>query len=252
MFYSKQFNEFKNVKHTFFSKKKGFSKGIYKSLNCGLGSDDNKNDIIKNLDFVANSMNSSINDLILMNQTHSNKVIVVNSENRLDKKFDCDALITKLTNVTLGVLTADCVPLILYDEVNKIIGCVHAGWRGALSGVIENTLNKFKTINHNNRIYACIGPCIGKNSYEVGNEFHKKFLSFSPKNSIFFKNVKGKFFFDIRSFVNHKLKDSHVTYVDNVSMDTCQDSDNFFSYRRSTKLGENDYGRCISTICLKT
>ena len=252
MFYSKQLSTFKNIKHIFFSKKKGFSKGLYKGLNCGLGSNDNSQNVMKNLDFVADNMNANINDLILMNQTHSNQVIVVDSNNKTNKKFNCDALITKLTDVPLGVLTADCVPIILYDKINKIIGCIHAGWRGALNGIVENTLNEFRKINDNILIHASIGPCIGKDSYEVGKEFYENFLNFSPKYSIFFRNIKNKFFFDIRSFVIYKLQDSGVTHIDNVAMDTYRDSDNFFSYRRSKKLGENDYGRCISTICLKT
>ena len=114
-------------------------------------------------------------NLVLMHQTHSNKVIVVDKKNK-NKKIIADALITKSEGLAIGVLTADCVPIILYDEINKIIGCIHAGWRGAISGIIENTLNKFKEINNNNKINVAVGPCIGNESYEVSVEFYDNFL----------------------------------------------------------------------------
>tara|TARA_X000001036_G_scaffold269095_1_gene249801 strand:- start:9009 stop:9770 length:762 start_codon:yes stop_codon:yes gene_type:complete len=253
MFFSGQFKKFKNINHCFFSKKNGYSEGIYKSLNCGIGSFDKKENIIKNLNLVSKTMQVKNNNLILMNQTHSNKVILVDHNNLNNKKLNADALITKLENVTLGVLTADCVPIILYDKVNHIIGCVHAGWKGAISGIIENTLNKFNKMNKINKIFASVGPCIGRESYEVGIEFYEKFMTKSKANELFFnKNKDSKFLFDIRAYIVSKLRYGGVINVDNVEFDTFKDNGNFFSYRRSQKLGEVDYGRCISTICLKT
>lgn len=253
MFFSGQFKKFKNINHCFFSKKNGYSEGIYKSLNCGIGSFDKKENIIKNLNLVSKTMEVRNNNLILMNQTHSNKVILVDHNNLNNKKLNADALITKLENVTLGVLTADCVPIILYDKVNHIIGCVHAGWKGAISGIIENTLNKFNKMNKINKIFASVGPCIGRESYEVGIEFYEKFMTKSKANELFFnKNKDSKFLFDIRAYIVSKLRYGGVINVDNVEFDTFKDNSNFFSYRRSQKLGEVDYGRCISTICLKT
>ena len=128
MFYSKTFKKIKNLKHCFFSKKNGFSSGVYKSLNCGRGSKDSKKNINKNLNFVAKKMGVKKNKLILMYQTHSKKVIEI-KENNLKKKINADAMITKMKGVALGVVTADCVPIILYDINNKIIGCIHAGWK---------------------------------------------------------------------------------------------------------------------------
>ncbi len=251
MFFSKKLSQYKNIKHCFFSKKNGFSKGIYKSLNCGPGSNDNKLDIKKNLELVQKKMDLKNDNLILMNQTHSNKVIVIDDENKGKKKFNSDALITKLKGVALGVLTADCVPIILYDEKNKIISSIHAGWKGSISGIIENTLSKFKKIDSDNKIIAIIGPCIGTDSYEVGMDFYENFLKESEKNKNFFlKKEKNKFFFDIRGYVNNRLITNGITNIDNINIDTFKDDDNFFSYRRSKKLGETDYGRCISTICL--
>ena len=250
MFYSKKFKKFKNIKHCFFSKKGGFSKGIYQSLNCGKGSNDSKKNVNKNLSLVSKKMKIHQKKLSLMYQTHSNKVIVINKKNKNSKKFNSDALITKMEDVALGVVTADCVPIILYDIKNQIIGCIHAGWKGASSGIIENTVKNFKKLNSNNRIFASVGPCIGKKSYEVDINFYKKFISKSKKNFIYFsKKNTDKKLFNLRKYVNDKLIKLNVR-VDHVNHDTFKEKNRFFSYRRSQKLHEKDYGRCISVISL--
>ena len=250
MFYSKKFKTFKNINHCFFSRKGGFSKGIYNSLNCGLSSEDSKTNVLNNLNLVSKKMNISSKKLMLMYQTHSSKVIVINKKNKNLKKFQSDAIITKMKGYALAVVTADCVPIIFYDIKNKIIGCAHAGWKGALNGIIENTLNEFKKLNANNRIYASVGPCIGKRSYEVNLDFYKKFISETKNNKIYFltKNKKKKLF-DLREYIGDKLLKLNVK-VDQVNHDTFSDKDNFFSYRRSQKLYKNDYGRCISIVSL--
>ena len=249
MFYSKNFKKFKNINHCFFSKKNGFSKGIYKSLNCGRGSKDDKKNINKNLIFVSDSMGVVKNKLILMHQTHSSKVVEIR-KNNYKKIIKADAMITKMKGVALGVLTADCVPVILYDIKNQIIGCVHAGWKGAYFDIIKNTIDKIRKINSNNQIYACIGPCIGQKNYEVDLVFFKKFINKSKKNRKYFsyKN-KTKKNFNLRKFVADKLRKYRVK-VDHVNRDTFAQKNYFFSYRRSTKLNEKDYGRCISVICM--
>jgi YfiH family protein len=250
MFYSKKFKKFKKINHCFFSRKGGVSKGIYSSLNCGNGSKDNKRNISKNLAYISKKINVDFKKLILMNQTHSNKVILVNDKNKNFKKFNSDAIITRIKGLALGVLTADCVPIILYDFENEIIACIHAGWKGASSGIIENTLSKFRKLNLNNKIYACIGPCIGRKSYEVNLPFYNNFISISKKNKKYFiKKNNFKKNFDLRKYVNDKLIDQNVK-VDHVRHDTFIEKNNFFSYRRSQKLCENDYGRCISAISL--
>ena len=249
MFYSKRLNKFKKIKHCFFSKKGGYSKGIYKSLNCGKGSKDNKNDVIKNLNFVAKKMSVERSKLILMHQTHSNKVVEIKWHN-FKKKIDADALITKLNGFAIGVLTADCVPVIIFDTENKIIGCVHAGWKGAFSGIIEKTIKRIKKLNSNNKIYASVGPCIGEKSYEVDILFYKKFVSKSRRNKIYFKHKsKMKKLFNLRKFVTDRLLKFNVK-VDQVNKDTFAEKSNFFSYRRSRKLKQKDYGRCLSSVCL--
>ena len=250
MFYSKKLKKFNNIKHCFFSRKKGFSKGLYKSLNCGRGSKDKKNDILKNLSFVAKKMGVKSKNLLLMHQTHSSKVIEI-KKNNLRKKIRADAMITKMKRIALGVVTADCVPIILYDSRNEIIGCIHAGWKGAFSDIIKNTINKIKKLGSDNLIYACVGPCIGKKSYEVDLVFYKKFINNSKKNKKYFsyKNQNKKLF-NLRKFVADKLIKLKVK-VDHVDKDTFAQKSNFFSYRRSRKTDQKDYGRCISTVCMQ-
>ena len=250
MFYSKNLKKIKQIKHCFFSRKGGFSKGIYKGLNCGKGSKDNKANVKRNLKFVSKKINVKLDNLKLMYQTHSNRVIVLNKNNKKLKNFYSDAIITSIKGYALGVVTADCVPIILYDNKNQSIGCIHAGWKGAFSGIIEKTIKKFKKLNSKNKILASIGPCIGQKSYEVDIDFYKKFISKSKRNKIYFlKKNNMKKLFNLRKYVNDKLIKLNVK-VDHVNHDTFKEKSRFFSYRRSQKLQEKDYGRCISVICL--
>ena len=249
MFYSKKLKKFKGIKHCFFSRKGGFSKGLYRGLNCGRGSKDNKINILKNLAYVSQKFFVNKDKLILMNQSHSNKVIEI-KKNNYKKKINSDAMITKVRGLAIGVVSADCVPVIIYDLKNEIVGCIHAGWKGAFLGIIKNTINKIKKLNSNNKIFASIGPCIGGKSYEVDITFYKRFLKQSKKNKKYFsyKN-KNKKFFNLRKFVADKLTELKVK-VDHVNHDTFREKSNFFSYRRSCKLMQNDYGRCISVVRL--
>ena len=250
MIKSKLISKHKYISHGFFNKLGGYSDGIYKSLNCGKGSKDNKANIKKNLKFVSKKINVKLNNLKLMHQTHSNKVIFISKNNRRAKNFYSDALITNIKGYALGVVTADCVPIILYDSKNQFIGCIHAGWKGAFSGIVENTIRKFKRLNSKNEILASIGPCIGQKSYEVDINFYKKFLSQSKKNKAYFiKKNNLKKLFNLRKYVNDKLLKLNVK-VDHVNHDTFKEKSSFFSFRRSQKLLEKDYGRCISVISL--
>ena len=184
-----------------------------------------------------------------MHQTHSNKVVEI-KKNNYKKKIFADAMITKMKGFALGVVTADCVPIILYDAKNEIIGCIHAGWKGAFLGIIKNTISKIKKISSRNKFYACIGPCIGKKSYEVDKNFYKMFLAKSRNNKIYFSNKnKTKKLFNLRKFVTNKLIKANIN-IDQIDRDTFAEKGNFFSYRRSCKLKQKDYGRCISSICM--
>ena len=198
---------------------------------------------------VSQKMKVKKNNLVLMYQTHSNKVFEIKKSN-FKRKIKSDALITKVRGIALGVVTADCVPILIYDINNQIIGCIHAGWKGAISGIIENTIKKIKKNNLNCQFFATIGPCIGKMSYEVDLNFYKKFISKSMKNKIYFsRKNKFKKLFNLRKYVSDKLLKNNVK-IDHVKYDTYVNKNNFFSFRRSQKLGQNDYGRCISVIRL--
>ncbi len=252
MFFSQKLEKFNNLKHCFFTKNNGFSDGLYKSLNCGIGSRDKISNVRKNLNYVANFMEVKSENLILMNQTHSNKVILFEPSGKNENiRVNADAIITKSKNFAIGVLTADCIPIIFFDQVNNIVGCVHAGWKGAFSGIIENLVSKLISINKEFKITASVGPCIHQKSYEVDNNFFKKFINDDKENELLFKKISTeKFLFDLRGYVNKKLKYNGIIDVDNIDMDTFSDDKNFFSYRRSLKLGESDYGRCMSAIKL--
>ena len=249
MFISKKLKKFKEIKHCFFSRNRGFSKGFYKSLNCGRGSMDFKNNINKNLEYVSKKMGVKPYNLILMYQTHSNKVLEITKKN-FKKGIASDAMVTKINKIALGVVTADCVPILIYDHKKKIVGCIHAGWKGALSGIIKNTIMKIRKLAPTNDIYASVGPCIGKKSYEVDIKFFKKFVKKSQKNKKYFSNKnKNKKLFNLRKFVADKLLELKVK-IDHVNRDTFKETNNFFSFRRTTILKQKDYGRCISVIKL--
>ena len=252
MYFSKKLSNFTNITHCFFSKKGGVSKGIYDSLNCGFGSSDNKRNIKDNLSLVSEKMGINKNNLFLMNQTHSSKVVVIDESNINVQRVDADALITKIKNIAISVLTADCVPVLIYEKKNNIVACVHAGWKGAISGIIENTLNQIIKMNKNNNIYVAIGPCIGLKNYEIDKKFYNKFIRKDRMNEIFFSSTKNdKFLFDLRKYINFKITKFDVNDVENIELDTYEENEKFFSFRRSRKLGEKDYGRCISTIGIK-
>ena len=249
MFYSKKLKKIKKLKHCFFSRNNGFSRGVYRSLNCGRGSKDNKKNIQKNLKFVAKTMAVERAKLILMHQTHSNKVVEITKKN-YKKIIVADAMITQMRNLAIGVVTADCVPIIFCDTKSQVAGCIHAGWKGAFSGIVENTIQKVQKLNLKNKIYASVGPCIGNKSYEVDIKFYEKFVSKSWKYKIYFKEKnKTKKLFNLRKFVADKLLKLGVK-VDHVNKDTFSEKSNFFSFRRSFKLKQKDYGRCISAVRL--
>ena len=157
MFFSKKLKKFIGLKHCFFSRKGGYSKGIYEALNCGRGSNDKRDNIIRNLNYVSKRMGVKKSKLVLMHQTHSNKVLEVKKINSR-KSFHSDAIVTKVKGLALGVVTADCAPVLLYDKKSKIIGCIHAGWKGAYSGIIKNTIQKIKRMGGSCLLYTSPSP----------------------------------------------------------------------------------------------
>ena len=249
MFYSKNLLNNNSLKHCFFSRKNGVSKGIYQSLNCGIGSNDNPKDIRKNLEIVSKIFNIDTDKLAIMNQTHSNKVLI--AENLKNSgRFDCDALLTMNNELALCVLTADCAPILIYEIEKKIIGCIHAGWKGAYSGIIENTLSELVKMGGSlSKLISIVGPCISQNNYEVRKNFYSNFMTQSKENSKFFIEKNDNFFnFDLRGYINKKLADLSVLKIENIAVDSFASKNEYFSHRRAKKLGEDDYGRCISVI----
>jgi len=248
MFYSSNFKKINSIQHCFFSRKNGVSKGIYESLNCGVGSKDGEENVEKNLDIVSNKFKIKRDNLVLMYQTHSDKVQVINNHNQ--KRVSCDAMLTNKNDIALAVLTADCVPILLYEKQKKIVGCIHAGWRGAINGIIEKTLMEIEKIGgHMADVSVSVGPCISQKNYEVKEDFYRKFIKNSKNNEYFFsKNSQNTFNFDLRKYVNKKLQNHGVLEIDNVIIDSYAQESEYFSHRRAKKLGQDDFGRCISVI----
>ena len=252
MFFSKKLQKFKNIKHCFFSRKNGFSKGIYKSLNCGLGSSDKKENVLRNLNSVSEEIGCKKESLITLNQNHSSQVLCFKSDTDVKNKLAGDAMVSTVKNIGIGILTADCASIFFYDPKNKIIGCSHAGWKGAFNGIIKNTVEKFNELNSNNKdLVAVIGPCINKKNYKVRNDFFKKFTDKDKKNEIFFEKTENeKYFFDLRGFINNEISNLGIVDVENIEKDTFSEKNFFYSYRRSLLNKEQDYGRCISVILM--
>ena len=250
MIKSKLISRYSDISHGFFNRLGGYSSGIYKSLNCGKGSNDNKKDINKNLTKVCNKVKCNKNKLILLNQVHSNKIYTLNKIPK--KKLIGDALITSKRKLALGILTADCAPIFIFDPYKNIIAAIHAGWKGAYKKIIYKAINKFK--KKGSRIIdliAVIGPCISKHTYEVKKDFLKKFLNQNQKNRRFFIFKKNKIFFNLNDCIKNQLSEIGVNKIEIINKDTYLRKNNFFSYRRSIKNKYYDYGRNISVIMIK-
>jgi len=252
MFFSKRLKNISNLKHCFFSRKNGVSKGIYNSLNCGINSKDSRENVIQNINIVSKKLNCEKKPIVALNQNHGNKVVCFNNRQDVKNKIIGDAIVTTMKNVGISVLTADCVPILIYNPKKKIVGCVHAGWKGALNGIIENTVDKFLELNSNTRdLVVAIGPCINHHHYEVGHDFYKKFVDQNNNNQQFFIVLNDKkYLFNIRNYINVKLIGLGINNIDHIEMDTFSNKENFFSYRRSKKNDDKDYGRCISVIIM--
>ena len=249
MIKSKKFKKFKNIKHGFFNNLGGVSSGIYKSLNCGIGSNDRKVNVIKNLKIVSKKIDIN-KKLVLLNQLHSNKIYFINKLSK--KKLPGDGLITNIRGIPIGILTADCAPILFFDPIKNIIGAVHSGWKGAYKKIGKKMVNYFKKRGSKlNDIYAVIGPCISQKNYEVKNDFKTKFLRQSIKNKKHFKIVNNKIYFDLKSYIFIQLKNAGINNIEIIRKDTFNPKNNFFSARRSLKKKINDYGRNISIIMIK-
>ena len=250
MIKSKQLLKFKQVNHGFFNRKGGKSKGIYKSLNCGIGSSDKKKNVINNLKIVCKKIKISSRRLILLDQIHSNKFYFIKKNYKFKKKkLNGDALITDVKNVAIGVLTADCVPILIYDKNRKIISAIHAGWKGAYKGIINRVIKFFlKKGSKPKDLIVAVGPCITEKNYEVQNDFKEKFIKKDRQNKKFFDIRKNKTYFSLNKYVYYQLKKLGIKNLEIINKDTFDSNNNFFSARRAFHNKENDYGRNISLI----
>ena len=233
-----------SVKFKFFNNKNGKSKVIYNSLNCGLNSRDNKNNVRENIEIAKNLISKEKKVLIIPNQSHSNKCLIVRKSKSI---YNCDGVVTRDDKFILGITTADCLPIIFIDYQNKVIGICHAGWRGLRRDIIENTINKMLQIGSNkSSIRAFIGPCIRKNSYEVSREFING-MKFKVKGLWTKKN--GKYYFDLPKLAKSKLNGLGISDIVDSKIDTFKNI-KYFSYRRSIHLKYRDYGRNLSLVSI--
>jgi polyphenol oxidase len=248
---SKKLSKFKTIKHAFFNRLGGKSTGIFKSLNCGPGSSDRKKNIQKNLEIVCKKIKTKSKKIVLLNQIHSNKFHYIGKHLKFNDKFTGDALVTNIRNIPIAILTADCAPILIYDDNKKMIAAIHAGWKGAYKGIIKKVIKfMIKKGCYSKNITAAIGPCISSNNYQVREDFIKKFIKKDKKNIIFFKKNKNKNYFNLNKYVYFQLKSLDIKKIDIIDKDTFNAKNNFFSARRSISRNENDYGRNISLIMI--
>lgn len=239
------------VRHGFFTRKGGASSGIYSGLNCGAGSDDLSNAVRTNKGRVAAAMEVAPEALITVHQTHSPDVVTV-TEPFAGKPPEADAMVTDRPGLALGILTADCEPVLFADRDAGVVGAAHAGWKGAMDGVLEATLDAMEALGaKRGRTTAVIGPTISQAAYEVGPEFYERFTDENPDHAAFFAGGSGdRMQFDLPSFGLHRLREAGVGQAEWVRHCTYADAARFYSYRRSVHQNEADYGRLISVIRL--
>ena len=252
MFNSKKLLKFSEISHGFFNKNGGVSKGIYKSLNCGIGSKDKKDNIKKNLKIVKNKINKKSKKIFLVRQIHSNKFIFLSKNMKIkNRSISADAIITEKKNFPIAVLTADCVPILLFDKKRKMIAAIHAGWKGAFKKIINKVVKFMLKKGCNTKdITVAIGPSITQKSYNVKIGFKNKFIKKHKKNKIFFKNINNVIYFDLPNYIKSQLKFNKISKIDMINIDTYDKKNNFFSARQSLKLKHDDYGRNISIIMI--
>ncbi len=252
MFCSKNLSKFSEINHGFFNNNGGVSKGIYKSLNCGVGSKDKTNDIKKNLKIVKEKICKKSKEIFFVKQIHSNKFIYLKKNANLsNRSIKADAIITEKKNFPIAVLTADCVPILIFDKKKKIIAAVHAGWRGAYKGIIHKVIKfMFNKGCQRKDMVVGIGPCISVKNYEIKNNLKNKFIKQNRKNIQFFRNKKDKIYFDLPNYVKNQVKQNQIKNINLIDIDTFNEKNNFFSARRSLKNNHNDYGRNISIIVI--
>jgi len=242
------------ISHGFFTRQGGVSGGIYSALNCGLGSKDDPSLVRENRARVARTLGAERPEVLTLYQVHSTTALVVDKPFPPGQVPRADALVTRTPGLVIGALAADCTPVLFADPQARVIAAAHAGWRGALAGVLESTIETMVSLGaERRRIRAAIGPCINQSAYEVGPEFEAEFLNASPENTRFFVRPEphARSRFDLPGYVEHRLLQAGLDVVERRSLCTYENESLFFSYRRATHRKEpDDYGRQISAIVL--
>lgn len=240
-----------SINHAFFTRQGGVSKGIYEGLNVGLGSNDNQEDVIKNRALASKHLNVPARHLATPNQVHSANAVIVN-EPMTGEKPKADAVVTSTKNIMVGVLTADCGPVLFSDKSAGVVAAAHAGWKGATSGVLESTIQAMCSLGATPKnIIAILGPTISQENYEVGPEFADNLNSLDNSNKMYLinSNQKAHFMFDLPKYIVDRLNNLGVQ-ASWTGQCTYSNENDLFSYRRTTHRKEPDYGRQLSAICL--
>lgn len=241
------------LRHAFFTREGGVSDGIYAGLNGGLGSHDVPEKVRENRRRMAAHLGVAPDQFLSLHQIHSPDVVVATGPWDSPVRPKADALVTATPNLAIGVTTADCGPILFVDPHKRVIGAAHAGWKGALTGVLEATLQAMEELGaERGRIIAAIGPLIRQPSYEVGAEFVTRFLDDDAEHARFFlpSARDGHAMFDLAGFIRMRLENAGVLLIDDIGLDTYVD-ERFFSYRRSVHRNEPDYGRHVHAIMLE-
>ena len=238
------------IRHGFFTRRGGASSGVFQGLNCGQGSSDQTEAVAVNRARVAEAMGVETDGLLTVHQVHSPDVVIV--EAPLSERPKADAMVTDRPGLALGILTADCQPVLFADPEAQVIGAAHAGWRGARDGVLEATIDAMESLGaERERIAAVIGPSISQPAYEVGPEFVAGFVDDAPETKRFFAPGSGdRAHFDLPAYGLARLEAAGVGVAEWIRHCTYSDEDRFYSYRRSVHAGDADYGRLISVIRL--
>ena len=245
------FVDLPRIAHGFFTRHGGVSLGGYASLNCGLGSKDDPAAVRKNRARVRACLSAA--SLVTAHQIHSATAVVADAAWNMAERPRADAIVTKTPGLAVAVLTADCAPVLFADAEAGVVAAAHAGWRGAIGGVIEATLAVMEGLGaKRERMSAAVGPCIGQPVYEVGPEFEQEFLRHDATNARFFtrESATVRPHFDLAGYAEHRLRRAGVGNVHNLLSCTYAQADDFFSYRRSAARKQADYGRQISAIVL--
>lgn len=241
------------ISHGFFTRQGGVSTGLYSALNCGLGSNDDPDLVRQNRARVAQALGAERPEVLTLHQVHSATALVVDAPFSSSTLPRADALVTRTPGLVIGALAADCTPVLFADPQTRIIAAAHAGWRGALGGILESAVDVMIGLGADRRhIRAAVGPCINQPAYEVGPEFEAEFLKADASNARFFMRptTGARTHFDLPGYVESRLSLSGIGAVERRSLCSYENESRFFSYRRATHRKEPDYGRQISAIVL--